>query len=189
VEADDPRGAPEVVVADIMGYRTWQVWMPGDPLDAGRRWAPKPRLLSFSGTEWPTDAWLEATCSRDTHRWTSECAPEDVPGEDCSGPCGVHAARSREHLVSLSSWLGKYTDQEIVDNCGHGAQTIAIGETALAGKVIPCEKGWRAKKARIVRLWVPHAWWRVVRPLQEAYRVPVGLTNTFDRGSGNGLRA
>jgi hypothetical protein len=55
----------------------------------------------------------------------------------------------------------------------------AIGEVALVGKVIRGTQGWRAERARPLRLWVPYEHWRLVRKLAQTYRVPVGLTDTL----------
>ncbi len=58
-------------------------------------------------------------------------------------------------------------------------QPVFIGQVGFAGKVIPGSQGWRAEKGRIVRLYVPHVYWRYVDPLQEMYRVDVVLENTM----------
>lgn len=106
---------------------------------------------------WPTQAWAVAECS-------DECG--DVPGEGCG--CGIYAARDRMHLHRIN-YMGDFAD--------------VYGEVGLAGKVIPGSLGWRAARARVRRLWVPHAFWELVRPLALAYRVPVDLTNPFERSA------
>ncbi len=115
-------------------------------------------LLSFTGAfTWPTDAWAVAECGR--------CGG-DIPGETCS--CGIYAARDRAHLHRIG-YMGDTAE--------------VIGEVGLAGKVIPGTLGWRAAKARVRRLWVPHALWEYARPLAAAYGVPVTLTNPFERSA------
>jgi hypothetical protein len=54
-----------------------------------------------------------------------------------------------------------------------------LGEVALAGKVIVGTKGYRASRARPRRLYVPHSKWRLAKPLQDAYCVPVDRANPF----------
>lgn len=105
---------------------------------------------------WPPDAWAVAECSY--------C--QDTPGERCR--CGIYAARDRAHLHRIR-YMGEHTD--------------VVGEVGLAGKVIPGTLGWRAAKARIRRLWVPHALWEHARPLSVTYGVPVALTNPFERSA------
>lgn len=106
---------------------------------------------------WPADAWTIAECG-------AGCS--DIPNEACS--CGIYAARDRAHLHRIG-YMGEYTD--------------VIGEVGLAGKVIPGTLGWRAAKARVRRLWVQHALWELAGPLAAAYRVPVSLTNPFERSA------
>lgn len=123
-------------------------------LDIGWR---RVELVSFGRDfVWPTAAWATAECDG--------CA--DIPGEHCA--CGIYAARDRGHLHRIG-YMGEYAD--------------VIGEVGLAGKVIPGTLGWRAAKARVRRLWVPHTLWEHARPLAAAYGVPVTLTNPFDRSA------
>lgn len=124
-------------------------------LDVGWR---RVELVSFvCDFPWPTGAWTVAECER---------CRGDIPGECCS--CGIYAARDRAHLHRIG-YMGECAD--------------VIGEVGLAGKVIPGTLGWRAAKARIRRLWIPHALWEQARPLAAAYRVPVTLTNPFERSA------
>jgi hypothetical protein len=58
------------------------------------------------------------------------------------------------------------------------ADVKVIGEVGLSGKVIVGEYGYRASKARPLRLYVPRMLWRLVADL-EHYEVPVKLTNPF----------
>lgn len=140
--------APDVL-GEIMAFRAWEV---ETVWGAGDRY----RLLSLSGYPgdlWPTGAWMEAECD-------SGCV--EIPGDDCS--CGIYAAKHRRHLVRLG-----YNRR--------GSSPRVIGDVALAGKVVPGEKGWRAERARVVRLYVPYELWELVGPLREDYKIPVGLDN------------
>lgn len=109
-------------------------------------------LLSLNGTVWSGDGWQQAACGR-----SYGC---ETPGEDCS--CGIYAAKSRLHLETLD-----YHDD-------------VIGELALVGKVIVAENGYRAERARPLRLWVPFDDWDCAAPLAQRYGVTVGLADTFD---------
>lgn len=120
------------------------------------RWDREALLLSFNGTVWPRDAWLTAECGHES------C---ETPGEHCH--CGVYAARDRDHLQRMA-----YNRREY-------GPPVVIGEVGLVGKVIPGTQGWRAEKARVVRLELPHEHWRLVAPLRATYRVPVALSNTL----------
>lgn len=124
-------------------------------LDIGWR---RVELVSLNGDlVWPSDAWAVAECERD-------CGA--TPGERCS--CGIYAARDRAHLHRIR-YMGEYAH--------------VFGEVGLAGKVIPGQLGWRAARARVRRLWLPHALWEHTRQLAAAYSVPVGLTNPFERSA------
>jgi hypothetical protein len=125
-----------------------------------------PRLGSlFTDLVWEPRGWTVATC---------ESGLEGVPHK--KHYCGIYAARDRRHLVRLG-----YNDSE--------DEVVAIGEVALAGDIIPGERGWRGEKARPVRLWVAHVDWRLVRSLAAEYRIPVGLTNLLARGGARGYRS
>lgn len=140
------------VVGEIVGFRAWTV----EPSILRG-----PTLHSFSfDADWPRDGWMVATCD-------DGCT--DPPGKGCH--CGIYAARERSHLVSMG-----YHDEQSMWAWTHG-RVIAIGEVGLAGKVIPGTKGWRAARARPLRLWVSYTEWRVAVSLAAAYGVPVGLTN------------
>jgi hypothetical protein len=145
--------APDVA-GEIAGYRAWYLrarWQLDPPtlysINGGRDWG--------EGQPWPHGAWMVADCRHAD-------PDDDAPHERHRG-CGIHAARDREHLVDLGY------------NEGDGL--VVIGEVALSGKVIPGELGWRAQRARPLRLWLPYDRWQLVRRLSAAYRVPVGLTN------------
>lgn len=106
----------------------------------------------------------------------------DVPGEDCTADpyrrhrhgCGIHAGNDRPHVRVLG-----YDDAAAVAAIWpeHDIGVVAIGEVGLAGKVIVGAKGWRATRARPLRLYVPYGAWRLVKPLRDAYGVPVQLAN------------
>lgn len=126
----------------------WRAWY------VESRWPNRePRLVSLNGARWPTDAWLVAECGG---------REGDLPHEYCHG-CGIHAAKDRSQLVGFG-----YTLED---------GPMAIGVVGLAGRIIPGSMGWRAARGRPVRLWVPHTQWELVRPLREAYGVPVSMTN------------
>jgi hypothetical protein len=112
-------------------------------------------LSSFNGFIWPTGAWTVAEC---------DTCGADIPGESCA--CGIYAARDRAHLHRI----------------GYMGQVATVfGEVGLVGKVIPGTLGWRAARAHIRRLWLPHALWEHAHTLRAAYAVPVALTNPFER--------
>jgi len=141
------------VVGELHGFRAFNV-----------RGSKKPTLISLNAqAEWPTDNWMIATCAN-----RMVCPKSDdkkVPGERCS--CGIYSARDWNHLVSIN--YNRYSDESI----------RVVGKVGLAGKVIPASQGFRAEKARVIELWVPHISWRLVKPLQERYGVPVHLQNTL----------
>jgi hypothetical protein len=56
-----------------------------------------------------------------------------------------------------------------------------VGEVGLAGKVIPGTLGWRGREGARPPPLAPARLWEHARPLAAAYRVPVTLTNPFER--------
>jgi hypothetical protein len=137
------------VAGEIIGWRAWNVVGEHDI-----------RLGSVTHTSYiwhPGTKYVIAECSLHS--------TEEIPDE--KHPCGFYAAKTREHLLSMS--YHRYTD---TDN-------VVIGEVALSGKVIPGTQGWRAQKARIVKVYVPFEKWRLLEKIKEVYGVEVQLANTL----------
>lgn len=143
------------VIGEIVAYRAWRIVGPEQT----------PRLQSVTHQRgddqiWPTHRWFPALCNGKT-----ECRVGDktIPGVGCS--CGLYAARSMEHLLSMG-YAG----------VSHGGSTV-IGEVGFAGKVIRGTQGWRAERGRVLRLWVPIADYVQGELLGQAYRVPVEVAS------------
>lgn len=146
----------EIIHGEIIGHRAW------DLVGA----TSHPRLGSLNwDAEWPTRTWLTAACGGGLDH--------EAPDEGCN--CGIHAARDRTHLYTMHYTTG--SDFTVEDLYDRRHLRIVTGEVALAGKVIPGSQGWLAEKARVFRLWIPHAHWRIGMFLADAYRVPIILTN------------
>jgi hypothetical protein len=152
-----------LVAGEVVGWRAWGV------IEEGRNLA----LVSlFHGARWPTDDWLRAVCQKLNSDEPDPHGCEESPGVYCV--CGVYGARDREHLTGLRQF-GRPTGVRYT----MARPLTIIGQVALAGVVIPGWSGWRAARGRPLHLWVPYTHWRVVDRLVEAYRVPVGLSNTL----------
>jgi len=138
------------VLGEIVGWRAWNVLDVGDG---------EVRLGSVTHTNyiWKPNSFVIAECTLHT--------VEEIPHEKHS--CGFYAAKTREHLLSMS--YHRYTD---VDD-------IVIGEVGLSGKVIPGTQGWRAQKARIKKVYVPYEKWRLLKKIEEVYNVECELSNTL----------
>jgi hypothetical protein len=160
-----------LVAGEIIGWRAWGL------VTTGRR---EPALRSlFEGGKpvWPTKDWLRSTC-----RFKDPCADEE-PGVGCW--CGIYAARDRRQLVGLHQY-GNPTRPRYTDA---GGSITVVGQVALAGLIYPGSRGWRAARARPLRIFVPYAHWDLVDELARAYRVPVSLANILIEGSPGGHRA
>jgi hypothetical protein len=139
-----------LVPGEVAGWRAWIV------LSAGYR---EPRLRSlYYDVVWPTDRWLIAG---------------EGPG---AGDHGICAARDREQLVAMHRY-GQRHHPRYVEGGEDGI--AAIGKVALAGVIIPGERGYRAEKARPLHILLPYVAWDLVEPLRRAYRVPVGLADVL----------
>jgi hypothetical protein len=158
METSDVR-VPDVL-GEVIGWRAWRVI-------GGNVKLPMLASVTHGNTIWHPDRWTLATCGRTSHTCRRPgYAGVSVPGEGCS--CGMYAAKSREQLLKLGYNRG-----------GDAMRPVFIGEVGMAGKVIPGSQGWRAEKARIVRLYVPYEHFRYVQWLERLYRVPVLLDNTL----------
>jgi hypothetical protein len=143
------------MVGEIIGWRAWRVNVMS--LDG-----QSVRLQSVTKrTAWLPNQWLHAKCEVGRH------PDAKVPVKSCS--CGIYAAKHRPHLTGMH-----YHVYEI-------DSTVVIGEVALAGKVVPGTQGWRAEKARPVRLLVPWTRWKLAQPLELTYGIPVELDNTLKK--------
>jgi len=81
---------------------------------------------------------------------------------------GVGPPRDRGHLVAQG-----YTEPRDDDS------VVALGEVGLVGKVLRHERGYRAEKARPLRLWLPYEHWPLANRLGVEYGVPVSVTNPY----------
>jgi hypothetical protein len=159
----DDASIPDVV-GEIIGFRSW-----GINLESNRE---GPRLVSFyQGTIWPADDWLYAECmERDDGE-----VPHPAIGFH---KCGIHATNDRAHLTDI----GYNTPETCYWTNGTPERIICFGEVGLAGKVRPGALGWRASKARPLKLWLPYLHWKLAAPLRDKYGVTVLLTNPYERG-------
>lgn len=150
----DFRDELPVVPGEVIGWRAWIV------VTNGYR---EPRLRSlYFDVIWPTDDWLVSGT-----------------GAADAGYHGICAARDREHLLGLHRYhdrsRGRYVEG------GEEEGICAIGKVGLAGLIYPGERGYRAEKARVLSIVLPHAAWELLEGLRNAYRVPVTLGNTLTR--------
>lgn len=88
---------------------------------------------------------------------------------------GIYAAFDREHLESMHRWGNPRRARYVVEGG-------AIGRVALAGEIEECERGFRAERARVVSIVLPHKSWELVPLLGRDYGVPVALGNIINRG-------
>ncbi|HWE82640.1 MAG TPA: hypothetical protein VG265_13405 [Gaiellaceae bacterium] len=173
--------APERVfgVEELTGWRVWRVIgdsysSAGDGgwrVKAGLVESPKfVRLESVTQTTdhagvdgvWPAGRWFEGRCLRDA---LHNVEGGGIPVERCS--CGIYAAKTLAQMNGMSYYWSRSAELE----------DVCVGEVAFAGKVIEGSQGWRAEKARVKRLWLPHSMWRYAEPLEEAYRCEVGFAS------------
>ena len=158
--SSDNEGEPGLLAGEVLGWRAWYVKdIPGVGL----------RLQSGYGrfpTVWEPFKVMKAECPN---------GHTDIPMEGIHC-CGFYSALTREHLVDLG-----YNAYRLGDPFG---PIVVIGQIACAGKVIPGTQGWRAAEAWPVRLYVPYDKWQVVKPLRDAYNIPVELDKTLGKGQG-----
>jgi hypothetical protein len=132
----------------------WRAWRYEITVDG-------PRLFSvWRPAAWEPGLQIEAQCQG---VWVADHEP---PGDDCK--CGVYAVRSLDQIRELA-----------YERVG-----TVFGQVALAGEVIEGERGYRAARAWILKLYVPHLDWPRTRPLERTYGVPVGVLNPYSDSEG-----
>ena len=170
--------AGKVTVPDfteaIIGYRLWRLKYV-TTAKAQRDWGW--RLLSpvqgeGSSVEWKPGKALRATCRRpwnSNNRRRRNERRHRAPDLKCR--CGIYAGKSPDpSLLMLFPML----------------DLMVVGEVALWGRVLVCERGWRAEYAYPKRLWLFAPPWRgdgfddhrlpeMYDQLHD-YRVPVGFS-------------
>jgi hypothetical protein len=163
----------EIRIPDLIGeIDAWRAWQIVGDLDLPRlESASQSASLNGADAIWPTNRWFLAKCLRIPEHNALQRLLDDgtigrdefegIPVEHCS--CGIYAAKTLEQLSRLH--YGAY----------HDVADKVVGEVAFAGKLIEGCQGWRAEKARIKRLWLPHKLWRYAEPLDAAYGVEVGF--------------
>ena len=138
----------------IVGWRAWRVHDTGLHVRLVSEYSPMHGLSDWEAI-WPPDRWHFAVCKHHEDDPTHE-----PPMEGCS--CGLYAANTPERLKELG--YGRYSD------------TRVLGAVALAGKVIPGTQGYKAERARPLRLWVPmDTKPKIVRALASTYEIEVEL--------------
>ena len=155
--AIEPTPAPDYIEA-LTAWRAWNVV----------RYNADYRLASvFAPMVWPTGEPLAAACLRQP-RLLDLLRPaesHEAPGSGCE--CGIYGTS----LPAVGDYL-----LALVGRAGAGR---VVGEVALWGEVVECERGFRASLAYPHRLYVPTGCthrdgWEVARALAD-YGVPVEL--------------
>jgi len=156
----------------IVGWRTWLVLLEGGDF--------RLRSVVYDAL-WPPGRELVASCLRHRLPWRRRSG-HVPPARRCR--CGIYAAKEPEDAASYlegRSWADALSDQRV------------IGTVSLWGRVVECERGWRASHAYPKMIYVPPArsrsWLRAERPQEVAlaltdYGVPVDLLDTDARDLG-----
>jgi hypothetical protein len=124
----------------ILGWRLWLV-----VADGGYLWLES---LLYA-IRWSPRRALDARCV--PHRRCDLCNQAEVhaapthPAPDAACECGIYAAASADTLAPYldSTYPGRPSLERV------------LGRVRLWGKVIECERGWRAERAYPERLYVP----------------------------------
>jgi hypothetical protein len=146
------------VAGVIVGWRAWALDTKAATLHA------RTGVIGGENVVWPPRAEMVAKCL--------DGGAHTPPVADCH--CGIYAARDRDHLVAQ-----QYQEPNDEDDA------LVFGTVALWGRVMRCERGWRAQYAYPRKLWVPFSFARHAARLEDLYGVPVGLANPFTLGKEN----
>lgn len=163
--------APDTTRA-IVGWRVWKVKYHGGMYREGDAWRKdisRAGLRLFAWTrETPWPAGHEFDSIADSRR----CIDSDHPRLNCGCKCGLHAFKTKEHLIES-------LDMEHRGPLHEGP--FAYGRVSLWGRYVEAERGWRARygypyDVRIVGTDDP----AVARDLADAYAIDVTYTPTWD---------
>jgi len=137
------------VLGEAVGWRAWTVLKPETP-------HPRLRSANAGGQElihqiWPPERWMIARCPYG-HEYP------DIPVTTCS--CGLYAAKTLDHLLDM-----RYA-------CMSEGATNVIGEVGMTGRVIEGTQGWKAAKARVLKLYVPLQSDALGQHLSDVFNVP-----------------
>lgn len=145
VPADRP-----VVDGEVIGWRAWDVVKLGKLVRLGSVTAK---------SHWRTSNWTQARCPQSGGGPTClKSSDGRCRGENCH--CGLYSARDFEHLTAHLPYAQYRNGEDKI-----------IGQIALAGKVIEGSQGYRAERARIVRIYVPQTNWKLGRTIATQYGV------------------
>jgi hypothetical protein len=145
----------------VEGWRTWAVKADLKPNEA-----PLLKSVIYRDAYWTPRQVMEGVCERSTGRANGvQRKGHEVPFETCM--CGLYAAKTREHLLSLS--YHSYDERS-------GLFQV-IGPVAMWGKVIEGTQGWRSTFGYPKAIYVPYEAWHLAKPITAAYGVPVRLNN------------
>lgn len=140
-----------LTVKKIMAWKGMHItWKTGVPLLI-------PPVYAQDGP-WLPGEWQVATCGgrKPDEKHLDPTTGEYVsPRKECT--CGFYSGRTREHQMALG--YSHYSE----------AHPAVMVEIQLAGKIFPASNGFRAQKARPVRIHVPHELWELGRDLKAAY--------------------
>lgn len=156
---------PDFRAPDLMSaVEGWRAWSIAEDLP---RYGLAPKLISpaMSDFYWAPRKASIAECGYG-------CAPDQVASLECS--CGFYSAKTREHLLNLG-----YTNQA----SGLPGYFAVVGRVANWGRVVEGSQGWRASHSYPVELFLPFEAWRLAKPLQDAYGIPVRLENVYNPDS------
>jgi hypothetical protein len=131
-------GAPDFAVP-IVGWRMWVIVEgPGGY-----------RLESvFNTTLWTPRRELAASCVADDRRrwrfWRRESTPHEAPNFSCS--CGIYALKNANAAAKFAA---------TTELRGRPVVGRALGAVSLWGRVLECDRGWRAEFAYPIRIYLP----------------------------------
>jgi hypothetical protein len=154
----DP-GSAEPLVGAIRGFRWWRVsgrWLTS-PWRGDVRWARDDNAAACLGRRWLL-------------RWSAHSVPHErgIPESACS--CGFYAMLQApiDGVETPVTW-------PLNPSLSGGPISLVFGAVQGTGRVILGEYGWRAERARVDALYLPH-WRRSSEPLEtvaDAYGVPI----------------
>jgi hypothetical protein len=175
--ADRPSPPPEesevpMYVEPVIAWRAWKIdaplpWTPADAME------PRLRPIGIRGVSWPPGEAMVATCEKPPILSFRMGGPRGLIAE---GPVIAEARHSAPVLTCSCGVWALRTREDVERLISHRPGPLAYGRVKLWGRIVECERGFRAEYAYPADLIVAAPFEEMARPLASSlgrlYRVP-----------------
>jgi|SRR5579875_1637796 hypothetical protein len=142
-------------VEPLVGWRAWKVWAPAFDSDSC------PGLTSIILNE----SWMPRRRIAAEHNFDLTARCRGLLDLECS--CGIYAFKDPDEAFAYAA--------RVRDRFLGIANDVALGEVSLWGRVVECERGFRAEFAYPRHIYLPSTFSRFISVVRCAFGVPTGI--------------